>query len=740
MKTYKILSPNAMRSLFTGLLLLLGATYLQAQGGFKGRALSDAVNTEYDELVPRLSPDNKTLYFVRSQHPNNAGGRAGGQDIWASQRAENGQWLPAVNLGAPLNNDRHNMVGGVTTSGHLLLSNTYYPDPNENRPGISESVMEAGKWGNPQQVVGWGDINAEGRYIDFYVTPDQRTMVLSMSVLGQPQEDLYVCFANFAGGTWSKPQSLGSIINTIGFETGPFLTADTKTLFFTSSGLGGQGNADIFMATRLDDTWQNWSEPMNLGTAVNTAGFDGHFIVDSKGLMAYFVSGPNPTALGDIYEIPMSELDLPGAPTVDTLRIFAKSGQKVNVNLEPYGVTPQNKRFVTIRPNVAAKGTLTTEGDEPTYTYGTPNNFQGKDYVTVEYCDPPQSDDCRKVVIEANVTKPGEQPLVQRYDLRTPKNQSVPLIADIPGLNARETRRVYVETPGPHGNIGFPAGISPTLIYEPPTDFVGTDSLKIYGQCPDDESANCLKAIVKIEVYDQPVIAIVTPKDTVIPVVVKDTVIPIVVKDTVVPIVVKDTVIPLPTELVVRGIVTDAKSGKPLDAELSITENGKEIAHTKSNPTDGSYTMTVPTGHRYMIEAKQPYYFPTNDLVPPADAKGNVKKDIAMEPLPLEVGQSITLKNIYFDTDKSILKPASKDELTRLYDLMVANPTLEIEIKGHTDSQASDEHNQALSEARAAAVVNYLKYKGVMGYRMGSKGFEEGRALNRRVEFTVVKL
>ena len=122
-----------------------------------------------------------------------------------------------------------------------------------------------------------------------------------------------------------------------------------------------------------------------------------------------------------------------------------------------------------------------------------------------------------------------------------------------------------------------------------------------------------------------------------------------------------------------------------------------------------------------------------------------------MTPIPMEAGQTFVLKNIYFDLDKSILKPESKEELTRLHELLSNYPNMEIQVNGHTDNQASDEYNQKLSESRAGAVVNYLKYKGVMGYRMSSQGFGEkvpvstnetveGRALNRRVEFTIIKM
>ncbi|HEX2899800.1 MAG TPA: hypothetical protein VHS96_08790, partial [Bacteroidia bacterium] len=329
--------------LWSGLCLaLLLPAMAAAQGVFKGTALPATVNTAYDELVPRLSPDDQTLYFVRHQHPGNQGGRGGGQDIWFATRNAGGDWEPAQNAGPVLNNLHHNFVGGVVLEGNgLVLGNVYGKTAAETRPGFALSRRAAGAWEVPVPIGGTTVFPEKSRYLDFYVTPDMKWMVVSMLSEDGLQEDLYVCERRGESG-WSEPKSLGDIVNTTGYETGPFLSADTKRLFFTSDGHGGLGNADIFMAERLDDSWTNWTDPVNLGPELNTAGFDGHFILDSKEKYAYFVSGPNPVALGDIYEIPVSEIPALRKLVPDTLRIFALAGVPVDLELEPYGVNPQN--------------------------------------------------------------------------------------------------------------------------------------------------------------------------------------------------------------------------------------------------------------------------------------------------------------------------------------------------------------------------------------------------------------
>jgi OOP family OmpA-OmpF porin len=210
----------------------------------------------------------------------------------------------------------------------------------------------------------------------------------------------------------------------------------------------------------------------------------------------------------------------------------------------------------------------------------------------------------------------------------------------------------------------------------------------------------------------------------------------------------------LPKDVLISGKVLDEKTKLPIGTSLSfLTTSGKLLGEIASNPSTGEYSLRLPASEGYTIKADKQYYFPVNDFVNTSqpDSKGEVRHDITMTPLPMQVGQTFVLKDIYFDLDKSILKPESRAELQRLYQLINDNPGLEIEIRGHTDNWSSDEYNETLSNNRANAVVNYLKFMGVRGSRMTWKGFgekqpiatnetDEGRALNRRVEFVVTKI
>jgi hypothetical protein len=116
---------------------------------------------------------------------------------------------------------------------------------------------------------------------------------------GSGQEDLYV-FTKNSIGEWNDPTNLGSTINTSESEISPFLSADKKTMFFSSKGHGGYGDMDIFKSERLYDSWNVWSKPKNLGDKVNSNAFDGYY--SEYGDSIAFFSSNREGKLSDIYE------------------------------------------------------------------------------------------------------------------------------------------------------------------------------------------------------------------------------------------------------------------------------------------------------------------------------------------------------------------------------------------------------------------------------------------------------
>jgi outer membrane protein OmpA-like peptidoglycan-associated protein len=199
------------------------------------------------------------------------------------------------------------------------------------------------------------------------------------------------------------------------------------------------------------------------------------------------------------------------------------------------------------------------------------------------------------------------------------------------------------------------------------------------------------------------------------------------------------------------GTVKDAVTGKSMEADITITDNiTKEIiSKVKSNSDDGKYIVAIPCGKNYgiAIEKKGHLFHSENVNIPCTQGFKEIKKEIKL--VNAKQGAKIVLRNIFFDVGKSDLRPESATELQRLIKLLNENPTLNVEISGHTDNVGDAKINQALSETRAASVMNFLISNGVSKTRLVSKGYgstqpidsndtEAGKQNNRRTEFKIL--
>ncbi|MDH5381365.1 MAG: OmpA family protein, partial [Cyclobacteriaceae bacterium] len=125
--------------------------------------------------------------------------------------------------------------------------------------------------------------------------------------------DLYVSFLK-EDSTWTEPLNLGDMINTANVEGSPFLAADDQTLYFSSNGFSGYGGMDVYVSTRLDDTWTNWSEPRNMGPQVNSKFEDVFFNVPASSEFAYYSRGISDDDT-DIFRIALPLFQIP-EPTI----------------------------------------------------------------------------------------------------------------------------------------------------------------------------------------------------------------------------------------------------------------------------------------------------------------------------------------------------------------------------------------------------------------------------------------
>jgi OmpA-OmpF porin, OOP family len=263
------------------LILLLASFQVFSQNPFA------SVNSQYDEQNPVLSPDGRTLYFTRSKHPQNVGGTKDPGDIWYSHINPDSTWSEPINAKILNNMGWNGVLGFVGGSDLIYLLNHY----NENggpvkTQGIARSLKTTSGWSAPTNI----EVPYYKNLSEFHggnITSDASIMILSLeSYDSRGGEDIYVCF-NQGNSKWSEPKNLGNLINTKFQEFSPFLSADGKTLYFSSNGQSASGGTDIYKTERLDETWRNWSVATPLAQ-VNTEGkelglhaYDGFYLYTS---------------------------------------------------------------------------------------------------------------------------------------------------------------------------------------------------------------------------------------------------------------------------------------------------------------------------------------------------------------------------------------------------------------------------------------------------------------------------
>lgn len=217
-----------------------------------------------------------------------------------------------------------------------------------------------------------------------------------------------------------------------------------------------------------------------------------------------------------------------------------------------------------------------------------------------------------------------------------------------------------------------------------------------------------------------------------------------------------------PKLTLLKGIISDKKTGKLLEATVEIYDNdeNKLVGTFKSNSATGKYMVSLPAGRNYGISVKKKgYLFYSENFVIPKDAAFRVvKKDVKLD--KLEVGKKVVLKNIFYDYNKANLRGSSYNELSKVIELLKSNPKMKIELSAHTDSRGGDAYNNKLSQARAQSCVDYLVKKGVIKNRLVAKGYGEKQLLvtdaeiekltsevakeeehqkNRRTEFKIIE-
>jgi outer membrane protein OmpA-like peptidoglycan-associated protein len=206
-----------------------------------------------------------------------------------------------------------------------------------------------------------------------------------------------------------------------------------------------------------------------------------------------------------------------------------------------------------------------------------------------------------------------------------------------------------------------------------------------------------------------------------------------------------------PELTLLKGVVQDATTGKNIEAQITVTDNTtKEIVATHhSNSATGAFLIALPSGKNYgiAIEKEGKLFYSENIQLNNGEGFRELNQKVVLQ--SAKQGSQMTLNNIFFESASDVLSTDSYLELNKLYKILIDNPTLKIEIAGHTDNVGKEQDNQLLSERRALAVKNFMIQKGIAANRMVSKGYgsskpiatnqtEDGRKRNRRTEITIL--
>ena len=245
--------------------------------------LGENINSEDYEYFPSLTVDGQTLIYTRNQRT----GPVGFQEDFYLSKLKNGEWLPSINLGPPVNTKSNEGAQAISVDGQHLFFTGCNRKNGEGSCDIYYSKKEGGKWSVAVNI--GAPVNTSKWESQPSFSSDGRTLYFSSNRPGgKGKSDIWYSKLT-PEGRWTPPVNLGEVVNTGGYEESPFIHPDNRTLYFASTGHPGYGEKDIFY-TKKDESGI-WTTPKNLGYPINTWKEEIGLIVDASGTNAYFASG-----------------------------------------------------------------------------------------------------------------------------------------------------------------------------------------------------------------------------------------------------------------------------------------------------------------------------------------------------------------------------------------------------------------------------------------------------------------
>lgn len=677
------------------LLPLLALTGVVQAQSFVPEKLPEAINSaDYAEFNPVLSVTGNEIYFVRANHPENTYGTDDSQDIWYAKQDAQGNWSEAKRI-EDLNISRYNAVWAVADSGNTLLLHGRFNTKGTlwKKRGFSLiSKEENGDWGNPVPLkISRFARKDKGLFSSASLSADQEHVVLSFSKRYNAKKNSLYVSKRKKSGKYGRPKAL-KILNLGSLET-PYVSKDNKTLYFSSN---ISGSYNVYKTERLDDSWRKWSTPVAVRPEYNTLQWDSYLRVNDKGSRAWFAQQKNKQP-ADIYTVKLFE---------ENPFIVVKGQLKNRANGQPLEVNETTTLWANDAPvdslEIDADGRFTAWlplGANYELRIDMPHHATEavsiKADSLIEYTET-QADlyatPWAIVKVSGNMMLRKENTIIPAY--AQPRILVDGLFPDSVEVNA-ETGKY---------NLWIPYGRTSELQVQT-TEFK-PEILKL-----ELDTVSRYQEIQQNLYVDKVILA------------------------------------------KVAGQVLDRKTGKPLpdSIQVSIMLNDSLALTNQTDTLSKQFAVELEVGQKYSLSAKAEGYYAQTEWVDLSAEENNIRVEKDLYLAPIEVGESIRLENVFFATGKAELMEESFTELDRVVKFLNENPKMKIEIGGHTDNVGSAAYNKKLSAARAKAVADYIILKGVVADRLSSRGYgpgkpvsnnstEEGRAQNRRVEFTVLEV
>lgn len=795
----KLHIPFSMKRLFKVIyiatIVLCASINSNAQTSFTPTNLGDKVNSEYAEINPVLSKDGTLLFFSRVNHPENKLGKDNSQDVWCSKLMDDGSWGEAFRLPETVNIGRYNAILSALDDGKSYLISGRY-----NRSGTrwitrGFSIIERlgdTLWSKPVaiKVKKFSKMN-KGRVVTAFMSPDRELLFtsfskspngrrLSLYVSTKKKENVYKKPKQIQGGpkNATKARSLEA----------PYLTNDKNRLYFTADYAEGKGNYNIFYADRSDDTYQKWSSPVKVTDTINTPNWDSYFKMNEKESWAYYSSITNSMGKSDIFKVKIFE-EFPFVRV--TGLVLNQADQTLMMEDKSYSILVNGEVFEDMMIDTTSAS----------YEVLLP---LGESYTLL-----PQMENWNGISTDIDLTSVKEYseatlnlyfsaiPFVQvkgrivdtRTDLPIPVSRNPKVL--INGLQSDSV--IYDQFSGafqallPLGDVYTFTGDVPNFIATPvvvdvteETAFIEKEIVlyvttvpwvELTGQVLDNNSLTPItleaqpKIIINGEVVDSVSIDPVNGNYTLNLPFGSNYILGVQANnyktlENQVDLTGYEEFVSLKQNIfaeredanmvTLNGKIINTKTGKQLEEgyEVKMRVNGVESRAFSYNTQDATYTLRLPVGFNYDLTPRVMNFYNKFEPVDLTSAAPMSKIVRNFYVTPIEVGQSVDIENIYFETGRAALKPESFRSLNALIEFLNEYPNVRVEIGGHTDNVGSAAVNKKISEERALSVAEYVIAQGIPAHRVVSKGYgfdkpkasnrtAEGRAQNRRVDFTI---